>query len=206
MTSEPNQPASIAADEAEPKAGSLPAPILLIGLFALIAFWGLTYLENHAGGFDASVYMPYESADAETIERPAVVVDPKVLGQRIFMANCSVCHQGTGLGQPGTFPPLAGSEWVNAKSPTRVIRIVLNGLTGPIKVKDQAFNNTMVSWKPVLNDTQIAAVLTFVRGNKEWGNDAPAVPPEEVAAMREKVKARDNAFTPDELLKLPEGQ
>ena len=55
-----------------------------------------------------------------------------------------------------------------------------------------------------MTDEQIAAVLTFVRQNKEWGNDAPAVTTEQVAAIRAKIKARAAAFTPAELLKLPE--
>jgi mono/diheme cytochrome c family protein len=134
-------------------------------------------------------------------------VDPFKVGQKIFTANCAVCHQPTGLGTPGQFPPLAGSEWVAAESPNRIIRAVLNGLQGPITVKGQPFNNAMVPWKSVLTkDEEVAAVLTFVRQNKEWGNSAPAVTPEQVKAIREKIKDRENSFSPDELLQIPEGQ
>jgi mono/diheme cytochrome c family protein len=204
MSSEPNIPSTVATDETEPKAERAPAPILLIGLFALIAFWGMLYLENHGGGFSGTVYQPYESAEQEVIDRPYVAPDPKVHGAQVFMKNCVVCHQATGLGQPGTFPPLAGSEWVNAKGPNRVIRIVLNGLGGPIQVKGQAFNNNMATWKAIMTDQDIADVLTFVRGNKDWGNDASPVSPEQVAALRKELASRDTPFTPEELLKLPD--
>jgi mono/diheme cytochrome c family protein len=111
------------------------------------------------------------------------------------------CHQANGLGTPGQFPPLAESDWVNEAEPGRMIRIVLNGLQGPITVKGQNYNNVMVSWN-MLSDDDIAAVITFVRQNREWGNKASAVTPEQVKAVRAKVKGRTTAYTPDELLKI----
>ena len=97
---------SIATNETEPTADRTPVPILLIGLFALIAFWGMTYLDRHGGGFDATVYAPYQSAEAEEVERPFVAMDMKKVGGRIFQQNCVACHQASGLGLPGQFPPL----------------------------------------------------------------------------------------------------
>jgi len=203
MSLETNKPASLTMDDAEPQAGWSPTPILLIGVFALLVFWGFVYLENHGGGFSGQVYSPYVNYAALDADQPPHVVDPKVMGAKIFSGSCAACHQANGMGLPGQFPPLAGSDWVNAKGPSRIIRAVLNGLTGPIKVKGQDFSNTMVPWN-AMNDEQIAAVLTFVRSNKDWGNDAPAVTPEQVKAIRDKIKGHDAAFTPDELLKLPE--
>jgi mono/diheme cytochrome c family protein len=55
----------------------------------------------------------------------------------------------------------------------------------------------------VLSDEEIAAVLTYVRQNKEWSNDAPEVTPERVKAVRAKIKDRANPFTPDELKQIP---
>ena len=82
-----------------------------------------------------------------------------------------------------------------------MIRLVLNGLQGPITVKGQAFNNVMVPWNS-LSDDDLAAVITFVRQNKEWGNKASAVTPQQVKAVRGKLKGRSNSFTPEELLKV----
>ena len=204
MSHQPNKPSPEAMNNAEPKSGFAPASVLLIGLFALLVYWGMVYLENHGGGFNGQVYQSYKNYADLDEHQPPHVVDPAVMGKKVFAANCSPCHQLSGLGIPGQFPPVAGSEWVNAKSPNRIIRIVLNGLGGPIKVKDQAFNNAMVPWKDTLKDEDIANVLTFVRQNKEWGNDAPAVTPEQVKVIREKIKARSNPFSGDELSKVPE--
>lgn len=94
---------------------------------------------------------------------------------------CAACHgqsgEGTTLG-----PPLAGSEWVNGPA-ENLIRIQLRGLQGPITVKgvDYHFPGGM----PALghqSDEDIAVVLTFVRSS--FGNDAPAITPAEVAALR----------------------
>jgi mono/diheme cytochrome c family protein len=103
----------------------------------------------------------------------------------------------------GQYPPLAGSEWVNYPSPHRILRAVLYGLTGPITVSGKQFNGTMVPWK-TLSDEDIAAALTYVRGNKEWGNSASPVTPQQVKAIRDKVGDRGSSFAPAELENLPE--
>ena len=195
-------------EEAEPKAGLATVPILLVGLFALLVYWGMVYLDNHGGGFNARVYAPYDNFALVELRQPhSDAEDMARKGKLMFHTYCSVCHQDTGLGTPGQFPPLAGSEWVNAKSPNRILRGVLNGLQGPIQVEGKPFNNTMVPWKgTITNDADIAMILTFVRGNKEWGNSAPPVTPDQVKAIRDKVQKRDAPFTPDELLKIPEGE
>jgi mono/diheme cytochrome c family protein len=128
------------------------------------------------------------------------------LGQRIFGDTCVKCHQPDGLGLPGQYPPLVGSEWVLASGPGRMIRIVLDGLQGPIKVKGMDFNNNMTPWRDSLNDVQIASVITFVRTRKDWGHAASPVTPDEVAAMRKLTKDRPalGPWTAPELLSLPE--
>jgi len=110
------------------------------------------------------------------------------------------CHQPTGLGLPGAYPPLAGSEWAQGPD-ERVIRIVLDGLSGPITVKGGQFNNSMPAFGPLLRDEQIADVLTYVRS--EWGNTAPAVSPDKAKEIRSAVASRSGPWSPDELLKLP---
>jgi len=81
--------------------------------------------------------------------------------------------------------PLSGSEWVLAPKPDRIIRIVLHGLQGPVTVLGQEWSLAMVPWKGVLTDEEIAAVVTFIRQNKDWGHDASAVTTEEVKAISE---------------------
>ena len=207
MSSESQNYPAKTADEGGPKADQSPAPIFLIALFALLVYWGMIYIDDHGGGFNPKVYEPYASINILEARQPPPPsgIDPRI-GKRIFGATCVACHQSSGLGIPGQFPPLAGSDWVAAQSPNRIIRAVLDGLTGPITVNGQSFNNTMVAWGPSLKDEEIAAVLSFVRQNKEWGNNAPPVTAEQIKAIRAKVADRSQPFTPDELLKIPEGE
>ena len=123
----------------------------------------------------------------------------RLMGQDIFNKTCVACHQPSGMGKEGTAPPLAGSEWVLSGDPARIAHVVLNGLTGPITVKGKEWNLTMVPWKDVYSDKQLAAALTYVRS--EWGNNARPVKPEEVAAARKDI--HPGPMTAPELLAIP---
>ena len=200
MNSPTNQP--VASTPREDSGVKDPAvPIWLIVVFFLLLYWGAIYFDEHGGWFDPQVYTPYVSA--EQLKDFQVAGGPNVFeqGRQVYGRTCVTCHGPSGAGQPGTFPPLAGSDWVNEQQPGRIIRIVLQGLSGPgLTIKGQPFNtgSAMVPWNS-LSDDYIAAVITFVRGNKEWGNNAPAVTPEQVHAIREKVKPHPLSFNPTEL-------
>ncbi len=112
-------------------------------------------------------------------------------GEEIYMTRCMSCHQAAGQGINGVFPPLDGSEWVTGDK-GRLIRIVLQGLTGEVVVKDATYSGSMPPWNAFLNDEQIAAVLTYIRS--AWNNEADAVTPAEVTAVREATKDRTNAW------------
>jgi mono/diheme cytochrome c family protein len=120
-------------------------------------------------------------------------------GKGLYEQVCLACHQQHGLGQPGLAPPLVGSEWV-AGSEKRMIRIVLQGMRGKLKVKGEEFELDMPSLG-VLDDEQVAAVLTYVR--REWGHTFPAVSPESVKQVRKETENREDAWTMGELLKIP---
>lgn len=125
-------------------------------------------------------------------------------GQTVYMQVCFACHQPTGLGLPGMFPPLASSDWVVAKKPDRIIRMVLHGFTGPITLNGKPFASPAPLMPPqgaALSDAQIADVLSYVRSS--FGNKAGAVTPAEVAAIREAEKARSAMWTEAEILKIP---
>lgn len=102
-------------------------------------------------------------------------------GKGVFLLNCAACHRPTGLGG-GPYPPLAGNPAVNGVDSANLIQIVLNGRVGPITVNGTQYGGNMPSWRE-LSDADIAAVLTYVRS--AWGNSAPAVSEEQVAAARE---------------------
>src|SRR6266566_3689521 len=203
MNSDPNP--SNGPQEIEPTAGSARAPVWLFVLVALMAFWGMGFLDNHGGGFDPLVYKPYKSLAELKADQPRTGNDAFRKGQKVFETYCQVCHQSTGLGAPNQFPPLAGSEWVLAKEPGRVIRIVLHGLQGPVTVNGQQFNSSgMPPWKETLTDEETANVLTYIR--QEWGNNASSVTAEQVKAIRGKMASQSGQLFVDELLKVNENE
>jgi mono/diheme cytochrome c family protein len=176
-------------------------PIWLIVVLFLLAYWGAVYFDEHGGWFQPEVYTPYVSADQLKTFQVSGGPNPFEEGRAIYGRTCVACHQASGQGAPGTFPPLAGSDWVNEPEPGRMIRIVLQGFSGPgLKINGQPFNtgSAMVPWNG-LSDDDLAAVITFVRGNKEWGNHASPVTPEQVHAIREKVKTHPLSFSPSEI-------
>ncbi len=103
-------------------------------------------------------------------------------GQRLYQTYCMGCHQAEGQGIPGTFPPLAKSDYVLADT-GRSIETVVNGLHGPIEVNGQPYNGTMPPMGH-LKDEEIAEILSYVRSS--WGNAANPVSAAEVAAVRAK--------------------
>ena len=90
-------------------------------------------------------------------------------GEEVYTSVCLSCHQATGQGLTGVYPPLAGSEWP-IKEPSIPIRIVLHGLMGEIEVAGNKYNNVMSPQGMLLNDQEIANVLNYVRSS--WGNKA----------------------------------
>ncbi len=102
-------------------------------------------------------------------------------GKSIFSLNCAACHGANGEGG-GLYPPLASNPDVNQADSANLIRIVLDGRTGPITVSGTQYGSDMPAWRAVFSDAQIAAVLTYVRS--AWGNSAPAVSEEQIATAR----------------------
>jgi len=120
---------------------------------------------------------------------------------------CVTCHQQNGQGVPNTFPPLAGSDWVNGPD-ERLIRAVLHGLQGPIRVTGIDYNASampgfgQVAGSPFnWSDEKIASVLTYI--HQEWGNKASHVLAERVSEIRREV-GDHKPWTQDELRQIPD--
>jgi mono/diheme cytochrome c family protein len=126
-----------------------------------------------------------------TISSPKSRTERIELGRRMFATICSACHQPGGQGIPNRFPPLAGSDFLNADK-KRAIGVLLKGLQGEVIVNGQKFNNSMPPLP--LADGEIASALTFVYSS--FGNSGQDVTPEEVKALR---GASDDARTHGEL-------
>ncbi len=198
----PNDKQNLRRDN-EPSAGYSSVPMWLILLLGLFFYWGMVYLDRNAGGFNPKVYHGWDNFYAVDEAQPK---DANAMlardGKKVFDSTCSLCHQPHGMGEIGKAPPLAGSEWVLAPKPDRIIRVVLDGFQGPVSVKGTEWNLAMASWKASFNDYQIAAVLTYIRNN--WDNKAPAVTEEQVKAIRAKEKARTQPWTAQDLQAVPD--
>lgn len=173
-------------------------PLVLLGLMCCIVFFGSIYMVHYSIRFDPLVVNSHANR-AKPGDKGPVVLTRAQLGKAVYQANCIACHQANGGGVPGAFPPLAGSEWV-AGSEERIVRIVLHGLQGPIKVAGQDYNNVMAPLGGVLKDEQIANVLSYVR--QTWGNTAPDVEPATVTRIRAETATHSGYWTAEELLKI----
>lgn len=197
--------AAVIRERPDPVEGREPLNLWMVVFIAVLLFWAGSYLTQYSGGFRSDEF----SETQINLAPPPVIMagadDPAAKaakeGMAIFLAQCSPCHQADGNGVSGQFPPLAGSEWVNAEGPNRIIRIVLNGLKGPIKVKGMEFNAEMNGFRDALDDKQIASILTYIRNS--WGNKGSVVTPAEVAAIRTATADRTAGWAATELEQIP---
>jgi len=110
-------------------------------------------------------------------------------GESVYLGNCAACHQPTGVGLAGAFPPLAGSDFLQGNR-QEVLAAALFGLQGEIVVNGETYNGVMPSLGH-LADEDLAAAITYVFGS--WGNGLAAVSVEEVTALREELGQTDRA-------------
>lgn len=140
----------------------------------------------YSGKQDDRIYLPEGSA-VQQLPSEGLAAAPATrtkaeriaLGQRVYNANCMACHQGDGAGLPGAFPPLAGSDYLMADK-ARAIRVVTDGLSGPVVVNGTTYNSVMP--KVNLSDDDVANVLTYVRNS--WGNDGDLISVGDVQTAR----------------------
>lgn len=201
-TPAPAQPASDQPAGTEPVASRAPVPVLLVALLVSLLYWGNMFIVENGGQLDARVHQPYRNFKEISDLQPKGEEEIIYAKGKLLYEKCAACHQADGNGSASqNAPPLAGSEWVLAKDPARIARIVLHGLSGPIKVKDKDWGaGQMLAWKDIYSDAEIAQILTYVRNS--WGNKAPLVKPDQVAKAREETKDWSGYMTVDELMKV----
>ena len=111
------------------------------------------------------------AASADDPNKTWAVEELVARGEKVYAANCSVCHQPTGKGL-GPFKPLDGSALVLDADKGRQITVLLNGLKA----------GAMPAWKQ-LSDTELAAVITYTKNS--WSNKTGlAVQPADVLGAR----------------------
>ncbi len=134
------------------------------------------YLGDKAASM-ASVTTAAQSNAAGTLS----LAEQVAAGKALYAGTCSVCHQDSGAGLGGVFPPLAKSDYLTGHSDEEVIQVVLNGLTGPVKVNGQDYNSVMPPMSQ-LTDDEIANILTYVHAS--WENPGKQISKADVAKVR----------------------
>lgn len=176
----------------DPTEQDRPVPKLVLAGAAALFLWGVGYILWTQR--DDSPGLGDRRTVATLAGKPAgAAVD----GAQLYAAQCVACHQASGAGLPGVFPPLAGSEWVNG-APARLAAIVLHGVHGKLTVKGAAYDGQMPAFKDKLGDAELAAVLTHVRS--QFGNAAAPLTAAEVAAARAATAARAEPWKGDDEL------
>ncbi len=179
-------------DVFEPRRVETPAPIptwtwvLALVLMTWTMWYAASEYRSHAETLAAAApgaAAPASAVPLASVPSGASAVEParKAQGAQVFGNYCSPCHQLTGQGLPGVFPPLAGSATVKARDPSEHVRTVLQGLHGKT-IAGVAYSAVMPPFGPQLTDAEVAAVVNHERSS--WGNDAPLVRPEDVTAAR----------------------
>ena len=180
MSGDAREPSRQAArEQPEPIEGREPAPLFVWIAGIGVAVFGVVYFVLYTGHFRAG------EGDQRTSQ--LVVHEGPPDGAAIFARVCSSCHQQSGLGISGIYPPLAGSPWV-VRDDVTPVRILLLGIQGPIDVEGHTYNGLMPTWRAALNDGEIAAVLTYVRSH--FGNAAPPIGAATVEQLRAQYASR----------------
>jgi mono/diheme cytochrome c family protein len=126
-------------------------------------------------------------------------------GKPLYMQTCVACHQPTGMGLPGAFPPLAKAEYVTGEA-RRMVAILAKGVQGALTVNGVVYNNVMMPLElqfPIYKDnTKMADVANYVRNS--FGNSSDVVvTPELVAAVKKEFASKTTPWTEAELKAFP---
>ena len=184
-----------AREQEDPSERNRPIPLTVAIITLAVVIFGVTYilLSEPFGRADLGDRRTVADLRAPAAGAAVAAVD----GKQVFTANCVPCHQATGKGLPGVFPPLDGSEWVGGDERT-VVNILLHGVSGELTVMGNTYKGAMPSFQQ-LSDAELAAVASYIRS--EWSNKAGAIKSELFASER-KSSTRTAPFNGEAELKV----
>ena len=185
----PAPPSAQQREQVDPTERSQPIPLIAALVTVSVLLFGVAYIVfSDAPGAPAlgdrrtldDLRLPV--ADAT---KPAGAVD----GKQLYAAQCVACHQASGKGLAGVFPPLDASEWVIGDERI-VANILLHGIVGEITVAGVAYKGNMPAFKQ-LSDAELAALASHIRST--WSNKAAPITAALIAQER-KASARTTPF------------
>ncbi len=103
-------------------------------------------------------------------------------GAELFTTNCATCHQATGEGLPGSFPPLKGSPIVTGDNIEVYVTIIMTGYTGRPEYGPMPSVGKNANFTPEM----VTAIMNHERSS--WGNNAKPVTVEQVKAIMDKIE------------------
>lgn len=175
-------------ENAEPEERIRPVPLVVAAVTLAMVLFGVLYIlmSDPFGNAELGDRRTIADLSGPAPAAPGAVVD----GKQVFAAHCVACHQATGKGLPGVFPPLDGSEWVHGDART-LANILLHGIDGEIDVEGVTYKGSMPAFAQ-LADAELAAVATYIRSS--WSNKSEALAPE----LFEKERKASTRTTPFE--------
>jgi mono/diheme cytochrome c family protein len=128
-----------------------------------------------------AVYL--KALPASTAARPPVLPGQTTEhGSKLYEQHCAACHGDDGKGVPNAYPALAGNRAVVMPQTANLVQMMLHGGYAPATAGNpRPFG--MPPFVLVLNDSDIAAVLTHIRSS--WGHQAGSVSAVDVGRIRD---------------------
>lgn len=148
----------------------------------ILNFIAFTYINLIVIGF-TSCGGDSNSNSTQTTSQSTADNSPFAAGKTIYQKTCITCHQADGKGMQGTFPPLAGSDYLLADK-FRAIRQVIKGSMNKITVNGTDYQGVMTPQS--LNDSDVAQVLNYVYHS--FGNNGFMVSASDVKSVRDTIK------------------
>ena len=161
----------------DPEEAVRPMPVAALLVAAAMVVWAVVYILSTE---PLTLSQIGDQRTRAELSGPVAAAGGAVDGKALYAAQCAACHQATGAGLPGVFPPLDGSEWVQGE-PRVLANILLHGITGEITVKGNKYQGAMPAF-PQLSDAELAGIASFIRGN--WSNKAEPLQAELFAKER----------------------
>ncbi|MBY4597255.1 cytochrome c [bacterium BD-1] len=181
----------------EPREARNPVPVAVIALVSAMLGWAAGYLMAAHPNADASLGDQRTALHAAPAVAATDSAPAPADGAALYATHCVACHQASGAGLPGVFPPLSGSEWVLGDEDT-LLQILLHGVSGQISVAGTTYQGSMPAFGERFSDEEIAALATHLRAS--WGNTAAAVDAAAAARARASTAGRSTPWAGGEEL------